>query len=550
MSFSYILINFLTKMAFRLAILIFILTSSHTFAQVSDEDVLQAIRNDELSLLKSYFQKGNDPNRLYGTKNLSLLHYAAMLDKQKPIEVLLEAGANIELVYGGETPLMSACWFGSENALNLLLKKGASVNFQDKTGKTASIVAAQANKHNVLKLLFQQGANFALTDCTKSSPLDYAYKLQHIESYQFIGKVTPNPYQTKKIQDYVDGPYFFPIDKEKVKLIYLFSQSNQDRIFSTDSILFVPKGKLHFSSEKLQFGFNLNISKKIKPQPGIYKGVKKWMAIGDLHGGFDEFSKLLINHKVMDRGYNWIFGDGHLVVAGDIFDRGEKVTECLWLLFKLEQEAEKHSGRVHFLLGNHEIMQLSGDKRYLSDKYLDLFNRNGYDYTGFYGKASIMGQWLRAKNTIVVLDDVLFVHGGISPELANSALSVDAINAKIREIIQRDDIQPIDEAEELLLGLSGPLWYRGYIKLSDNYYKKSGEKFDFDEQKLNKILRKFNIKKIVFANTNVNEISPMYNQKLFGIDIPFTLPGVSLQGLVYDGLLHKALIDGSLVKLN
>jgi hypothetical protein len=160
-----------------------------------------------------------------------------------------------------------------------------------------------------------------------------------------------------------------------------------------------------------------------------------------------------------------------------------------------------------------------------------------------------MGQWLRSKNAIVKLDDVLFVHGGISPELAKSDLTILLINNKIREVIQRDNIKPLDETEELLLGPSGPLWYRGYIRLSENYYKTTGEKFNFNEQKLDLILQKFNVKKIVFANTNVKEISPMYNNKLIGIDIPFTMPGVSLQGLFYDGQLYKAYIDGSLVKL-
>jgi hypothetical protein len=273
-------------------------------------------------------------------------------------------------------------WPGS----SIPYKKGANINFQDKTGKTASILAAKADNSKILELLFQNGADFALKDCTKNSPIDFAYKLQHIASYQYISKVSPNPYQSKILPDYLDGPYFFLEEKAKVKQVFLKSDYLSKTCYSIDSIIQPVKNELYISGKKLPFGFTLRISKKIKPNPGIYSGIKKWMAIGDLHGGFDEFCKLLISHNIMDQEYNWIFGDGHLVVAGDIFDRGTKVTECLWLLYKLEAEAEKHNGKVHFLLGNHEIMQLSGDKRYLSEKYLDLFNQIGYNYSEFYEK--------------------------------------------------------------------------------------------------------------------------------------------------------------------
>ena len=94
-----------------------------------------------------------------------------------------------------------------------------------------------------------------------------------------------------------------------------------------------------------------------------YKNVKKVAALSDIHGQFDLAVKLLVNNKIIDKKLNWRFGKGHLVIAGDIFDRGPKVHETLLLIYKLAQQAKKKGGRVHFLLGNHEYMVLHNDLR-------------------------------------------------------------------------------------------------------------------------------------------------------------------------------------------
>jgi len=271
------------------------------------------------------------------------------------------------------------------------------------------------------------------------------------------------------------------------------------------------------------------------------------MAIGDLHGEFDTFKNFLISNKIMDENYHWTFGDGHLVLIGDVFDRGSKVTECLWLLYNLENEASMQNGQVHMILGNHEIMEIMQDKRYLNEKYLDLFNRLRINYSDYYGEKSELGKWLRNQNAIIQLNNILFVHGGISHELLEKNLSISDINKIVRNVINQSIPKTDNELEEYILGGLGPLWYRGYLKLSNAYYKTTGQKFDFNEQKLDDILKYYKVSKIVFANTNVNEILPLYHNKLIGIDIPFSEKNIELQGLYYDGKdFYKAHSNGEM----
>ena len=100
----------------------------------------------------------------------------------------------------------------------------------------------------------------------------------------------------------------------------------------------------------------------------IFTNINKIAALSDIHGQYDLVIKLFKNNKIIDDNLNWIFGDGHLVITGDIFDRGDTVNEVLWFIYKLEAQAENNGGRVHYLLGNHEYMIFYNDLRYIHEK--------------------------------------------------------------------------------------------------------------------------------------------------------------------------------------
>ena len=106
---------------------------------------------------------------------------------------------------------------------------------------------------------------------------------------------------------------------------------------------------------------------------------------------------MLQNNGVIDKDFNWTFGNGHLVLTGDFVDRGEQVTEVLWLIYALEDKAKEAGGYVHYVLGNHEIMNMSGDLRYLNKKYVDNAALLNAHFVTLYGENSELGRWLRTK---------------------------------------------------------------------------------------------------------------------------------------------------------
>lgn len=232
--------------------------------------------------------------------------------------------------------------------------------------------------------------------------------------------------------------------------------------------------------------------------------------MSDIHGQYNAARKLLINAGVMDEDHRWTYGHGHLVIVGDVFDRGPMVNEALWLIHNLQLDAAAAGGQVHFLLGNHETMILSGDVRYLNKRYLTSIAMLTTPYRDLYGKDSYLGRWLRSLPLTVQVNDMVFVHGGFSKELLREVGTLSKINDTYHEqLIDKDINVVVSENYELSLlkGRSGPLWYRGYFL----------EK-DFSENDIDRILKKLKASKLVVGHTSFNAIQSFFNGKVLAVD--------------------------------
>lgn len=176
------------------------------------------------------------------------------------------------------------------------------------------------------------------------------------------------------------------------------------------------------------------------------------VAVGDLHGDLDAARAALQLAGVLDDKGHWSGGETWLVQTGDITDRGPDSRGVIALLRQLTTEAEAAGGKVIPLLGNHEVMNVLGDLRYVSPE----------DTTGYGGEAARKqafsatgedGAWLRARDASAQVGRTVFVHGGIDPRWA--AEGIERINLMVRDVMQRG--QP-----GLVYGNDGPLWNRVY----------------------------------------------------------------------------------------
>jgi hypothetical protein len=209
--------------------------------------------------------------------------------------------------------------------------------------------------------------------------------------------------------------------------------------------------------------------------PSVTAG-ERIVAIGDIHGNYDGFVSILQRAGLVDEDTHWIGGETTFVQTGDIFDRGLEVFKVLDLLMRLEGEAAAAGGKVIVLLGNHEGMNLVGFfrdvnpeiyatfvdkksekrrkaafknfKKYWLAKAEELLGQpvagvpdeieeqwmaavppGWLEYKEALGPTAHYGSWLHQRPVAVLIDGVLFIHGGIGPDLAG--FSIDQINAKV-----------------------------------------------------------------------------------------------------------------------
>lgn len=278
--------------------------------------------------------------------------------------------------------------------------------------------------------------------------------------------------------------------------------------------------------------------------PWHFSGVERVVAMSDIHGAYPAFVRTLRSAGIIDASSVWTGGKAHLVIVGDVLDRGPESRQAMDLLMRLEQQAAAAGGMVHVLIGNHEAMNLVSDLRYVSkaeyaafedeetdeerERWLQAYSRyrapagNGeadlrqrFDQSappGFFAHRRAFsaegryGRWLLDKPVMIVINETAYVHGGVSPMIAD--IGLEGVNGRLRgELVEyvglldtlysagallptdnfydhpsilRQYTAPIDASENLLQAVGraerlnrsdlhrsdGPLWYRGNVSCS------------------------------------------------------------------------------------
>jgi hypothetical protein len=173
-----------------------------------------------------------------------------------------------------------------------------------------------------------------------------------------------------------------------------------------------------------------------------------------VHGAYAELVAVLREAAVIDESLRWRGGGTHLVSLGDLVDRGAESRKVLDLLMRLELEARDAGGAVHVVLGNHEVMNIAGDLRYVSEAEYAAFAgadddalreaawrrvlerdpealRAGFDeahpagwfaHRQAFSPDGLYGGWLLTRPFLLVIDDVAFAHGGLPALVARVGL--------------------------------------------------------------------------------------------------------------------------------
>ena len=227
--------------------------------------------------------------------------------------------------------------------------------------------------------------------------------------------------------------------------------------------------------------------KDIKQYPSVLPKVDRIIVIGDLHGDWEMTIKSLKIGKVIDDNLNWIGGET-VVQVGDQIDRcrftgiscslpeatkNDEASDFKILKYftELHNQAQKKGGAVYSIIGNHELMNVKGDMRYVSYENIKDFD----NYKMPNGKIIKDGMKARkwafspgnpianflgcTRQLSLIIGSNLFVHAGVLPKIADK-YGIQDMN-QIMSLFLWDKIKNNIDTDDLLDSNDySPLWNR------------------------------------------------------------------------------------------
>ena len=334
--------------------------------------------------------------------------------------------------------------------------------------------------------------------------------------------------------------------------------------------------------------------------------IPRLVVVGDVHGSFDKLLSILRGLDLVDESSNWTGSETHLVFCGDLIDRGPADRAVLDLVRKLQPLASASGGGVHVVLGNHEVMNLIRDVRYVSrESYAEFAKeessderdrgwqrfqasergsglgeaelREAFDVRyppGYFAHAEAFrsgatyGSWLLEQPAVVKINGVLFLHGGLTEEVAELGLtrlnsefqtslraavsSIEALESSLDEPAEFQEVyraamqmadtsatgpagvatakvaarRLIQEYRNLPFTPAGPVWYRG-----NSLENERAERYVIDA-----VLQSLGAERMAVAHspTKTGMITSRFNGRVFRTDV----------GMAYGGEPRALVIEG------
>lgn len=174
---------------------------------------------------------------------------------------------------------------------------------------------------------------------------------------------------------------------------------------------------------------------------------RRVVAIGDLHSDIVAARKAFMLAGATNENDEWIGGSLTIVQTGDLIGRSEDERQVLDFVFDIREKAEVAGGKVHNLIGNHEVMGARVDNQAVGldpfPGYVDLPNLalddprlQSLPENQRARGAALMAGGPYAKRfaefpTVLRLGDTVFVHGGLVPRWA--AYGIEQINLDVSQ---------------------------------------------------------------------------------------------------------------------
>ncbi len=202
-----------------------------------------------------------------------------------------------------------------------------------------------------------------------------------------------------------------------------------------------------------------------------HPAVPRLVAVGDLHGDLTAARAALRLAGAVDERDQWVGGALVVVQTGDVLDRGDQERELLEWLDRIAAAAESAGGALHRILGNHEVLNVQGDFRYVTaagladfaapaaeaaaDPRLARFAVEARGRAHAFLPGGPQARALAELPPVLVIGDSLFVHGGLHEALLSHGLT--RLEREARDFMTGAGGEP-----PRLVGEDSPVWTRRF----------------------------------------------------------------------------------------
>ena len=201
------------------------------------------------------------------------------------------------------------------------------------------------------------------------------------------------------------------------------------------------------------------------------------VAIGDLHGDLEATRAALVLAGAIDDKDRWAGKDLVVVQTGDQLDRGDGERAIVDLFDRLASEAKAAGGAVIALNGNHEVMNVQLDFRYVtegghkdfagipganaSDPRVDRVPAPHRARASAFLPGAPYAKILGKRDIITIVGSTVFVHGGVTPK--HVRYGIDRMNREVRAWMDGT----AREVPSIVTSEDGPIWLRRYSAAPD-----------------------------------------------------------------------------------
>ncbi len=236
----------------------------------------------------------------------------------------------------------------------------------------------------------------------------------------------------------------------------------------------------------------------IRPEP------RRVVAIGDLHGDLRAFGAIARECGLLDERGSWCGGDTHLVLMGDLVG-GTRSRLLLHAVMRLEREARRTGGRVHTLLGNHDLLPVAGRFERLTRTERRHYRKGDFRGDGPYA------EWVRGRPTIIKIGETVFVHAGLDRWALDT--NPGEVNAQVRAWIthhQGKGPKPPKATRWAVDEDRGPLWTRAFRA------RRRKPRDAPSTKKIRNILERLGAERIVLGHSPTKDGSIVFNHPYYG----------------------------------